>query len=172
MRLLMTVLVIAGSSLSSQARSGNGRWQLLVASYEVPAPVDFARFANFQINDLRLRDRRTIQQMDYSIPRELTGNEVRIHVTSTDGGKTFKGPRAYMACAANDCNVTYPDLKINLAEVRAFLRSKGIQGEELAMREKVVGFFTGELLQEADVSVLGFTAGGDPGGIIHIKRVP
>ncbi len=166
---LMSFSVVGATANLSHARSGNGKWQKLEASYEVPAPVEFAKFANFPMTDLRLRDRGAVQQMNYLIPRELTGREVHIHVTSTDNGKTFKGPLAYMTCEGNDCVVKYPGLEIDLAEVRAYLQSKGIQGEELALREKVVGFFKGET-PRLDEPTPSFLAGGDPGGVIHIKR--
>lgn len=131
-------------------------WQRLEAGYEVPVRKELAAYGNFEMKDLRKRVRGGLHEVRYTLPRELTGRAVEIHIQSDDGGKTFRGPLAQMDCRESefDCKLRYPGLSLNEEEVKAQLQSMGIDGRELAARMEVHRFF----------------AGGDIVGFIHIRH--
>lgn len=171
--MISSVLASLAIAPSSMAFDGlDGRWQRLDASYEVPAPKEFAPYANITVRDLRIRSFRGVLQLKYTIPQELTGTEVRIEVVSNDQGRTFKGPLANFDCGATlkDCAGVYPNLKVDKAAVKAFLESNGVSGAELEARLKVVDFFIGKESADVVPEVLGFFGGSDPHGVLHIKN--
>ena len=149
------LVMIVGLTLPFFAQASGGDWEAVDAGYEVPAPAELAAYANFPKIEIKRRIREGRTEYEYSLPVELTGNPIEVHVVDVDGrGVLFRGPVSEMRCEGDDCSVRYPGLKIEPEEVQNALVAKGVQGDELKARMAVFARFEG----------------GDPAGVIHYRK--
>lgn len=148
----MKKLLALAFLLSSVACTSTGH---LRAYYTVPAPESLARYAKFDLKEVRFNRDSKGTTVAYTLPRELTGVENRVEFTGE--GAVLTGAHGKMTCPAkgdlSNCDVRYKDLKFNEAERAEIIKSVSKTPEEIKQRVLVA---------------MAFMDGGEPHGILQI----
>ena len=170
MKAYLAIFGLLFSFIAQEAAARGDVWEKLQATYEAPAAPELAPYAFFPGMEIKRSAREGRVELEYHLPRELTGREVEIRAYALDQeGKRFSGPNCEMTCEGNRCVVQYPDLKLSEEEVRAYLTSRGIAGEELAARLKVFAYFNGSSEIPQVFTAFLRSGGGNPAGVIHFN---
>lgn len=116
-------------------------------SYTVPTQnPQLMPYAQFEIPDLQIVRENGSLRVSYTLPVELTGNEVTIVLSSKDferGSADLRGEFGKATCFGSSCEVDYKHLPIDREVVKARLWEISATQEEFDARLQVAMEFEG-----------------------------
>ena len=154
--ILLSALMLTATGAGASPATESFDWKPVEADYEVPVPNELKQFASFKLNGMLVRMQNGVREYQYSLPLELTGRPVTIHLQAIDDQGHFKSDISEATCVQSDCSLRYPGLDIQDGDVLSFLKAKGVSGSELSARVEVARQFRI----------------ADPAGFIHFENYP